>query len=284
MKIEFLGTGGAMTIPRPLCNCKVCLEARDKGVPFSRMGPSIFVHGPNLLIDTPEDIYHQINRSTIAEVKGIIYSHWHPDHVMGRRIIESLSADWINYPPQNKKIDVYLPEQVDLDFKTLLGSGDHLNFFESQGFANLNQLKDGESFSLNDTKILPFRLVEDYVYAFKLECENKKVLIATDELNNWKPDKTMIGVDLAILPVGIFEFHPLTGERLISEDHPVFKEEATFTETLEVVKDLKAEKVLLTHVEELNGLSFSEFKELEMELKDSGMNVEFAYDTQIVSV
>ncbi|MEA3319544.1 MAG: MBL fold metallo-hydrolase [Bacillota bacterium] len=284
MKIEFLGTGGAMTIPRPLCKCNVCLEARDKGVPFSRMGPCIFVHGPNLLIDTPEDIYHQINRSTIDEVKGIIYSHWHPDHVMGRRIIESLNADWINHPPQNKKIDVYLPEQVEKDFKTFLGSSDHLNFFEAQGYANLIQLKDGESISLNDTKISPFRLEEDYVYAFMLESESKRVLIATDELNNWKPDKTMLGVDLAILPVGIFDFHPLTGKRLVSKDHPVFKVEATFTETLEVVKALKAEKVILTHVEEPNGLSFNEFKEIEMKLKDSGMNVEFAYDTQLVSV
>jgi phosphoribosyl 1,2-cyclic phosphate phosphodiesterase len=284
MEIEFLGTGGAITIPRPLCKCKVCLEARDKGVPYSRMGPSIFVHGPNLLIDTPEDIYHQINRSSIDEVKGIIYSHWHPDHVMGRRIIESLSADWTNYPPQNKKVDIYLPEQVEKDFKTFLGSGDHLDFFESQGFANLNKLKDGESFSLNGTKISPFRLAEDYVYAFILESENKKVLIAMDELNNWKPDRMVLDVDLAILPVGIFEFHPLTGERLLSKDHPVFNEEATFTETLDVVKILKAKKVLLTHIEEPNGLSFSEFKELETKLKEAGLNVEFAHDTQIVRV
>ncbi|UGB28695.1 MBL fold metallo-hydrolase [Metabacillus sp. B2-18] len=284
MKIEFLGTGGAITIPRPLCNCHVCSEAREKGVPYSRMGPSIFIHGPNLLIDTPEDIYHQINRSTINEVSGIIYSHWHPDHVMGRRIIESLSADWTNYPPQHNKIDIYLPDQVEKDFKTFLGSGDHLNFFAFQGFADLKKLRDGESFTLNGTKISPFRLAEDYVYAFILESEDKKVLIAMDELNNWKPEKEVLDADLAILPVGIFEFHPLTGERLMTEEHPVFKEEATFTETLEVIKILNAKKVLLTHIEEPNGLSFSDFKELEEQLQDSGINVEFAHDTQIIRV
>ncbi|SFJ29890.1 phosphoribosyl 1,2-cyclic phosphate phosphodiesterase [Halobacillus dabanensis] len=284
MEIEFLGTGGAITIPRPLCHCNVCSEARNKGIPFSRMGPSIFVHGPDLLIDTPEDIYHQINRSTIEDVKGVIYSHWHPDHVMGRRIIESLSADWINHPPQNKKIDVYIPEQVDIDFQTFLGSSDHLNFFESQGFADINRLKDGASLFLNDTKVLPFRLAEDYVYAFLMESDNKKVLIAMDELNNWKPHESVKGVDLAILPVGIFEFHPITGERLLPEDHPVFQEEATFNETLEIVKSLEAKHVILTHIEEPNGLSFSEFRELEMKLKSSGLNVEFAYDTQLVKV
>ncbi|MBA2176097.1 hypothetical protein H0266_14465 [Halobacillus locisalis] len=201
MEIEFLGTGGAITIPRPLCNCNVCSEARDKGVPYSRMGPSIFVHGPDLLIDTPEEIYNQINRSTVHDVKGVIYSHWHPDHVMGRRVIESLSADWINDPPQHKKIDVYIPQQVDLDFKTFLGSRDHLDFFESQGFANLNRLTDGESLVLNDTKVSPFRLAEDYVYAFLMEKDHKEVLIAMDELNDWVPPKEVMGVDLAILPV-----------------------------------------------------------------------------------
>ncbi|GEN52333.1 MBL fold metallo-hydrolase [Halobacillus faecis] len=284
MEIEFLGTGGAITIPRPLCHCNVCSEARNKGVPYSRMGPSIFVHGPDLLIDTPEDIYNQINRSTIDDVKGILYSHWHPDHVMGRRIIESLSADWINYPPQHKKIDVYIPEQVDIDFKTFLGSSDHLNFFESQGFANLNRLTDGESFTLNDTKVFPFRLAEDYVYAFLIESDHKKVLIAADELNNWAPPKEVIGVDLAILPVGIFEFHPLSGERILPEDHPVFQEEATFNQTMEIVKDLKAKHVILTHIEEPNGLGFDDFKELENKWKSSGLNIEFAYDTQMVKV
>ncbi|TLS37061.1 MBL fold metallo-hydrolase [Pseudalkalibacillus caeni] len=284
MKIEFLGTGGAMTIPRPLCKCKVCTEARDKGLPFSRMGPSIFVHGPNLLIDTPEDIYQQINRSTIERVDGFVFSHWHPDHVMGRRVIESISADWINYPPEHKTVDVYVPEQVGVDFETFLGSADHLDFFRYQGFANIHQLKDGESFVLNETKISPFRLAEDYVYAFLLESENKKVLVAMDELNNWKPDSSMPEVDLAILPAGIFEVHPLSGERLIAEDHPVLKVESTFDETLEVVKELNAKKVMLTHIEEVNGLGFSELEELEKKLKDSGVNVEFAYDTQMINV
>ncbi|MBP2005047.1 MBL fold metallo-hydrolase [Halobacillus andaensis] len=248
------------------------------------MGPSLFVHGPNLLIDTPEEINQQINRSTIKDVNGIIYSHWHPDHVMGRRIVESLSADWTHHPPQHKKINIYLPEQVDIDFKTFLGSSDHLNFFESQGFANVNRLKDGDSLFLNNTKVFPFRLAEDYVYAFMIESDSKKVLIAADELNNWKPHKDVIGVDLAILPAGIFEFHPLNGERLLPENHPVFEEEATFNETLQIIQTLKAKHVILTHIEEPNGLNFTDYKELEKKLKNSGLRIEFAYDTQMVKV
>jgi phosphoribosyl 1,2-cyclic phosphate phosphodiesterase len=284
LKIEFLGTGGAMTIPRPLCRCRVCEEARTKGVPYSRTGPSLFIHGPNILIDTPEDIYYQINRSNITEINAVFYSHWHPDHVMGRRILESINADWVNYPPKNKQTDVYLPEQVAVDFNQRLGTGEHLQFFSKQGYIRLHELKDGDRVWINDTEIWPFRLAEDYVYAFLLKTNDKKVLIALDELNNWKPAQELQGVDLAILPIGIFEYHPLTGERLINSGHPVLKEEATFAETLEMIKELNPKKTILTHIEEMNGLSFDELKKVEKQLNEEGLNIEIAYDTLVVDV
>ncbi|AZB41704.1 hypothetical protein CEF21_04985 [Bacillus sp. FJAT-42376] len=282
MKIEFLGTGGAMTIPRPLCRCAVCEEARELGVPYSRSGPSLFIHGLNLLFDTPEDIYFQINRSSIPSIDGVFYSHWHPDHVMGRRILESLNADWRNHPPNHTKTKVYLPKQVAVDFQRFLGSGDHFAFFEQQGFVDLRELKDGDSVWVKDTIITPFRLAEDYVYAFLLENSGEKVVIAMDETNNWKPGPEVKGADLAILPAGIFVTHPLTGERLIAADHPLLKEECTFTETIEIIKALGAKKTMLTHIEEISGLSHDDLKEVEKVLAAEKLNVEFAYDTLIV--
>jgi phosphoribosyl 1,2-cyclic phosphate phosphodiesterase len=284
LKVEFLGTGGAMTIPRPLCSCYVCEEARIKGIPYSRSGPSLFIHGPNILIDTSEDIYFQINRSKIKEIKGVFYSHWHPDHVMGRRVLESLNADWRNYPPKHKKSDVYLPEQVAVDFNNFLGSGDHLEFFKEQGFIHLHELKDGETVSINSTDISPFRLAEDYVYAFLLKNKGKKVLIAPDELNNWKPNNDLQDVDLAILPMGISEYHPLTGEKQLSSEHPVLKEECTFIETLEIIRELNPRRTILTHIEEPDGLGYDDLKMIERKLKSEDLNIEFAYDTLVTDV
>ncbi|MDL4840692.1 MBL fold metallo-hydrolase [Aquibacillus rhizosphaerae] len=284
MKIEFLGTGGAMSIPRPLCNCIVCKEAREKGVPYSRTGPSLFIHGPNVLIDTPEDIYYQINRSTIKNINAVFYSHWHPDHVMGRRVLESLNADWVGNPPKPSQTDVYLPEQVGKDFENRLGSGEHLQFFEEQGFIKLHQLSDGDSIVLNDTTISPFRLAENYVYAFLFETSNKFILIAPDELNNWEPSKQMKGVDLAILPMGICDFHPLTGEQQIDVLHPVLNAEATFSDTIDIIKKLQAKRTILTHIEEVDGLGYEELEKLKVKLKLEGIQIEFAYDTLIVDI
>ena len=66
MKVEFLGTGGAFPTPRPGCDCAICVQARERGVPYARTGPCLFVHGPNLLIDTPEECRQQLNRSGVG--------------------------------------------------------------------------------------------------------------------------------------------------------------------------------------------------------------------------
>ncbi len=282
MQIEFLGTGGAMAIPRPLCQCAVCVEARAKGVPYSRSGPSVFVHGPNVLIDTPEDSYMQLNRSQISRIDGVFYSHWHPDHVMGRRVLESVNADWVNHPPEGTTTDVYLPEQVAIDFQTRLGSGEHLAFFDQQKYIALHKLNDGEKVTINGVSITPFRLSEDYVYAFLFEGEGKRILIAPDELYGWEPEE-LGELDVAVLPTGICEFHPLTGERQISEDHPVLKEEATFRQTLAIIEKLQAKEVYLTHLEEPDQLSYDDLKKVEETLPHD-KTILFAYDTLTISL
>jgi len=53
----------------------VCREARKKGVPYSRSGPSMFLKDVNVLFDTPEDIAVQLNRENIKQVDAIFYTH-----------------------------------------------------------------------------------------------------------------------------------------------------------------------------------------------------------------
>src|SRR5258706_5125704 len=90
MRIEILGSGGAMIIPRAMCGCHVCKDASQKNVPpYVRYGPSVFVQDINLLIDPPEEIAVQLNRSRIKKVEAALYSHWHPDHTAGMRIWEA---------------------------------------------------------------------------------------------------------------------------------------------------------------------------------------------------
>src|SRR4029079_19659941 len=73
VRVEILGSGGAATIPRPACRCRVCVEGREKGGRYARTGPSTFVHGPNIVFDTPEESKLQLERARIDEIAACFY-------------------------------------------------------------------------------------------------------------------------------------------------------------------------------------------------------------------
>jgi phosphoribosyl 1,2-cyclic phosphate phosphodiesterase len=286
MKVEILGSGGATPTPRPGCRCRVCVEARELGGRHARTGPSTFVHGPDLLFDTPEESRLQLDRAGI-EVAACFYSHWHPDHTMGRRVWETMNADFRGWPPEAKNVrttDVYLPQQVAEDMRAHLGHWQHLTFMETQGWLRLHVLGDGESVTVGGVEVRPRRVAEDYVYAFEVRGEGKRVLVAPDELNGWHAPDELRGVDLAVIPMGLAELHPLTGERRIHPEHPALRFEATFEETLGIVDELGARNVVLSHIEEIDGLTVGDLSRLEERLQGEGRPVTFAWDGLVVSV
>ena len=279
-----LGSGGATTTPRPGCECRVCSEARVKGVPYVRTGPSVFVHGPDVLFDTPEEAKLQLDRAQIGDIAACFYSHWHPDHTMGRRVWETRNGDFRGWPREAKRqlvTDVYLPQQVAADFRVYLGGMEHLEFMQQRGWIRIHELRDGESVLVGDVEITPFRLAEDYVYAFELVERGRRLLLAMDELNGWVPPVELRGADLAVLPMGICEYDPFSGERRLHQDHPVLRYEATFLETLEIVDQLEAKRVVLSHVEEVDGLGYDDLLRLPGVL---GRELTFAYDGFVVEV
>jgi phosphoribosyl 1,2-cyclic phosphate phosphodiesterase len=283
MRIEFLGSGGATTIPRPGCHCPVCVQARERGVPYSRTGPSIFVHGPDVLIDTPEESKDQLNRSRIGHIAGCFYSHWHPDHTMGRRVWETRNMDLRGWPQRSVTTDIYLPQQVAIDFGRWLGLREHFEFMVRHDTVRVITVPDGEAVEINGVVIRPFRVAQDYVYAFLFETADSRVLIAPDELYQWDPPE-LGRLDLAVLPMGVVEFDVFSGERRIAEEHPVLGMEATFAQTLEMARKLDAGRTILAHIEEVDGLGYDDLLRLQERLQCDGIPVEFAYDTMVVEV
>ncbi|GAB4521418.1 MAG: hypothetical protein Kow0047_32390 [Anaerolineae bacterium] len=284
-RVEILGSGGAITTPRPGCSCRVCAPARLRGIPYSRSGPAVFFHGPDVLIDTPEEIKEQLNRAHIGHIAAVLYSHWHPDHTMGRRVFETRNMDFRGWPRAANPTDVYLPPRVADDFRTKLGLDEHFDYMARHGTVNVHRWADGEPLQIGGWEITHVQLAADYVYAFLFRREGVRVLIAMDELVGWEPPAWLSGVDLLILPVGVFEFHPLTGERQIPLGHPLLTTEATYVQTLAMVEALRPRQVVFMHIEEPDRVTVEELREVERRLwLERGWDVRFAWDGMIIPV
>ena len=262
MKVEILGSGGAVTIPRPGCSCRVCVEARAEGVPYARSGPSVFVHGPDVLIDTPEESKLQLNRSQVGRVAAGLYSHWHPDHTAGRRVWESRNFEFRSWPPRYETTPVYIPERVWADFEANYGLAEQFLFLERQGTVALRRIGEAETLALGEFTITPVPLEAENAFAFLFEGEGKRVLIAMDETHGWTPPK-LGRLDLAVLPIGVFEHHPFTGERMIPEEFckpPVRK--TRYGQALAQVRALEPRRAVLSHIEEMDRVSHDELVRL----------------------
>lgn len=283
MKLEVLGSGGSIPTPKMLCQCEACSEAKKLGFKYHRLGPSVFVHGPDILIDTPDEISVQINRSTISNINACLYSHWHPDHTAGKRIFEA-GMDYINLPPQKKSTRVILTEKIAETFESFMAIMDHFNFMEYQGVVKKEIIKNDEEIEINGYKILPIQLAQDYVFGYKIWNDTSSVLIFMDELKDWVPSEELLAenFDLVYLPFGIFNYNPKTQKVMRPDDHPLFKDEHTIEETLELVKMLNAKQFVLSHVEEGDCITHKLADYLEQYYsKQTGKNIRIAKDSMI---
>lgn len=282
LTIEFLGTGGAVRTPRPSCHCELCSQARRHGPPWERTGPSVFVHGPDVLIDTPEESALQLNRAGIDQIAAGFYSHWHPDHTAGVRVYETRNWDLRHWPPHNLCTPIYLPPQVAQDFAVRQALMEKLNYLQGQGLVSVHTMT--EPLTLGGWRISAQPVAETYVYLFLFEeigetTPGRRVLVAMDELLGWEPPPALVGVDLAVLPTGVFEFDPESGERRIPVDHPVLTSEATFRQTLAMVDKLRPNRLIFAHIEEADQNDPPVLERVAARLQsERGWDVTFAYD------
>jgi phosphoribosyl 1,2-cyclic phosphate phosphodiesterase len=284
MRVEFLGTAGAIATPRPGCDCELCVLARAKGPPYQRNGPCLFVHGPDILIDTPEEARLIVDAAGIQNISAGLYSHWHPDHTRGMRMWETRNADWRGWPKQPTTTPIYLPARVAADFEDRIGLGEAFAFMEEHGYVEVHVIPDGETVEIGGATVQPIQLADPSVYAFLLRQRHEhaeiRVLIAMDELIGWDPPDWLCGLklDLAVLPTGVFEFDPFTGERRIPADHVVLTFEATWRQTLAMARKLGAKHTIFAHIEEPDGNTPEALARLQHQVRDSGLAVTFAWD------
>lgn len=274
MKFIILGSGGCTAIPRPLCKCKICKEAREKGKPYSRFGCSLFLDDLKLLIDTPEDIVHALNYANIQQVNSVLFSHMDPDHTLGMRVFEHMRLDWLQISEGKEcsnPIDVFAMDHVMSDVNSI-GSkfGSYLDYYEN--IRNIIKRKVVSNFVyLDDIKITFIKANLATVFVF--EQGKRRVIYAPCDVKPFPNNDIFKGADIMIIG------NTIIGE--ILKDGFILKENSSLRDELFSMNEIEQlrneygiKKVIITHIEEDWGKSYDDYLELQKQYKD----IVFAYD------
>ena len=150
-----------------------------------------------------------------------------------------------------------------------------------KGIVELVELAEGETVHFEGCHITPVQLALPNMYAFLIETsEGSRTILAPDELYQWQHPDHLHSAELAIFQIGLFEFDPFTGARRLPEGFLERLGEMTFNMTIELVKQLRAKRVIILHLEEPEGMSYPRYQELEGLFAPLDLNVSFAYDMQ----
>ena len=276
MKWTILGSGGCMVIPKPLCRCRICQEARRKGVPYARTGPSAFLHDINLLIDTPAEIISQLNRTSIRHIDYLAFSHLDPDHVEGFRVVEQIALDfrtWRAYP--KKQICLLLPEQLSEPVKALRSQyGPVIDFYQKSGFLNLKPFHDRIQIGDVGITAIPVDRGSQIAFIYVFEKSGRRVVYAPCDIKPFPKHRDEVQhADLLIIQPGIFEKGLKHGFKYPAE-HISRTTLYTFEQTMELANDLQARRVVFVHLEEYWNRGYDDYCALEA--KDPRLC--FAYD------
>jgi len=271
-----------MIIPKPLCRCRVCEEARIKGVPYARAGPAAFLHDINLLIDTPAEIVSLLNRSSIRRVDYLTFTHLDPDHVEGFRVVEQIALDfrtWRAYP--EKQICLLLPEQLSVGVRDIRSQyGSLIDFYQESGFVRLVLFQDEVWVKNVRITAIPVERGSQVAFVYVFEQSGRKVVYAPCDIKPFPEHRNEVQqADLLIIQPGIFEEGLKHGFRYPAE-HISRTTLYTFEQTLHLATRLKTKRVLFVHLEEYWNRSYDDYCALE----SKNQRVRFAYDGMQLTV
>lgn len=271
-----------MVIPKPLCRCRICQEAREKGIPYTRAGPSAFLHDIDLLIDTPAEIITLLNRSSISNVEYLTFTHLDPDHVEGFRIVEQIALDfrtWRAYP--EKQICLILPEELIGGIRGIQSQyGSVIDFYRESGFVRV-MLFQGE-IEIKGVRIttIPVDRGTQLSFVYVFEKAGRKVVYAPCDLKPFPEHRNEVKkADLLIIQPGIFEEGLKYGFRYPA-DHISRATLYTFEQTLDLATRIQAKRILFVHLEEYWNRSYEDYRALE----SKNQRIRFAYDGMKLTV
>ena len=248
MKLTFLGTGTSQGVPVIACDCGVCLspDIRDKRLRSSVM---ITINDLNYLIDCGPDFRQQMLREKIEDIRAILFTHEHKDHIAGMDDVRAF-----NFKHQ-KDMDVYCDMNVQ---KALFREFPYVfndNKYPGVPEVNIHQINSNKSFNINGNLFTPIEVMH-----YKLPVLGFRV----NDLTYITDAKT----------ISSKEIQKIKGTRVLVVNALRISEHVShfnLKEALSFINVVKPEVAYLTHVSHLMGRS----EDVEKQLPDKVM---LAYD------
>lgn len=246
MKLNILGSGGALSLPRPLCFCKNCSLARVEGLVDVRTGPAMMVEDAAVLFDTPEEIRLQLEREHISRLTDVFYTHWHPDHTQGLRIFEHIKHVYKN---TRQPINVYIPAN---DVESFHEHCAALWYYQRRGYIAIQTVEDRQSIGgIGELKITPidFQCAEPgrIRYGYLIEEQHKRVLYAPCSIFGAVIDRFWQNLDCLIMETGwLGNTDHVRAE--LPADH-AWQDHISFEECLVLARAVAAKLTIFTHID-----------------------------------
>ena len=248
MKLTFLGTGTSQGVPVIACDCDVCLspDIRDKRLRSSVM---ITINNLNYLIDCGPDFRQQILREKIQDIRAILFTHEHKDHIAG---LDDVRAFNFKY---DKDMDVYCDVNVQ---KALFREFSYIfsdNKYPGVPEVNIHKINSNKSFNIDGNLFTPIEVMH-----YKLPVLGFRV----NDLTYITDAKT----------ISRKEIEKIKGTRVLVVNALRIREHIShfnLKEALSFINEVKPEVAYLTHVSHLMGRT----EYVEKQLPDQVM---LAYD------
>lgn len=208
MKLRFLGTAAATSMPLVFCNCEICKQARiNKGKDFRKRASAVINN--EMLIDLSPDLCSMANLYDIdlGKIKYLLQTHSHSDHFDGGHFI----TRWSEYATRNlTHLDIFCSNGTANDINHWVNEEEPtFDLFDKNWQKDMNYqlhiLKHNDSIKYNNYEIRAINSlhddrIESLVYI--ISSNNKKILYGTDlleiSLESWNILKEY-KLDLVIL-------------------------------------------------------------------------------------
>lgn len=241
----------------------------------------MFIHDQNILFDTPEDITLELENAGIRQIDYIFYTHWHPDHTFGARVLEQANTEWSDdmswRQTAKHKTTVYMPGLVHREIMERLGP--FFDFWEHVGVAEVRIIDS--AVTIGDITIEPVvmetrhrTMTHNAIYVIK--SSGKKVLYAPCDITPFPDNEEFYGCDLMILQTGWW------GKEMAERAEKGPHYEISMDEIVAIIEKFKPKQVVLTHIGDELGMTLADLKDAENRQRDG--RLKFAFDGMQISV